>query len=281
MQFRWSLKVNLIGGLLIAIFLRLSFWQYERHQWKLGYIADMRARLEQPALNLREAAKSPSTNWDELHFRKAHIEGTYDFSKEVVLRNRSYASAMGVHALTPMRLKDTDTYILVDRGFIPLSRSTSETRKAFQVQPEASFIGLIKSAATARFLAPTDPAAGPNLPWVDAWLRVDIDNISRQLPYKLLPVYVEIMETQDSKAVEQKILDAPDKRDEIFMLAPKEGLMRLEQDDVAAGKYPLPVFDTVIPPGRHFGYIFEWAAMALMTLLACLVLQLRGTRKRP
>ena len=40
-------------------------------------------------------------------------------------------------------------------------------------------------------------------------------------------------------------------------------------------KYPIPVYDTVIPPGRHLGYVFEWAVMALMTFLICLILQFK------
>ncbi|MBX7143631.1 MAG: SURF1 family protein [Oligoflexia bacterium] len=278
MQFRWSTKVNLIGGLLIAIFLRLSYWQYERHQWKLGYIASMRSRLEQSEINLGQLPNTPQQNWEELVFRKARAEGSYDFSHEVILRNRSYGSAMGVHALTPLRIKNSNSYVLVDRGFIPLSHSSLEARKPFQVHEDTTFVGLIKAGASPKFLAPKDPPSGPGLPWVDAWLRVDIQAIEKQLPYKLLPIYLEIMETQDAKAVEQKMLDARDGREEMFMLAPKEGLMQLAQDDIAPGKYPLPVFDTIIPPGRHFGYIFEWAAMALMTLLACLVLQLKRNR---
>ena len=44
-------------------------------------------------------------------------------------------------------------------------------------------------------------------------------------------------------------------------------------------EYPVPDFSTVIPPGRHLGYVYEWAIMAAATLLVALLLQFRPPRK--
>lgn len=279
MQLRLSPKVSLIGLLLIAGMLRMSYWQWERHQWKVGLIRDLRSRLELPVTELSALAASPQTDWNAGVFRRVRVRGTYDFKHEMLLRNRKYKNVMGVHALTPLRLDGDSRYIIVDRGFIPMSKSAPETRRAYHQPASAEFIGLIKESSPRKFMAPKDPPAGPGMPWVDGWLRVDIERIQRQLPYPLLPVFLEIVETEDTKAVEQSIVDqSTSGRDEMFFLNAEQKLGSLESEDVGNGKYPIPVFDTVIPPGRHLGYVFEWAAMALLTFLICLVLQLRRPR---
>jgi cytochrome oxidase assembly protein ShyY1 len=194
-----------------------------------------------------------------------------------VLRNRKYSRVMGVHVITPLQLDHSQSYVLVDRGFIPLSKSDSKQRTSFQKKARVDFVGLVKETVSRRFLAPHDPPAGQGFSWVDAWLRVDIESMQKQLPYALLPVFLEIMETQDAKAVEQKIVDSSASgREEMFFLGSSENQVAdLGHEDVGNGDYPIPVFDTVTPPDIHLGYVFEWAAMALLTVLICLVLQLR------
>lgn len=283
MKFNWSWRINVIGLILIGIFLRLSYWQYERHEWKLAYIEQMRERLElQPQDIVSLLGQAQALRPEDLTYRRVLVSGTYDFSQEVVLRNRKYKHAMGVHALTPLKLADTEQYVLVNRGFIPLSKANIEQRSAFHKPLTVQFTGLIKENSKKNWLGPADQNISSELPRLDAWLRVDLEGLQKQLPYPLLPFYLEIMEIDDIKVIEQSIVDTSQSgRDEIMMMTPREGMMQLDADDVGNGKYPIPVFDTVIPAGRHFGYIFEWAFLALLTAAICLVMQLaKGTLQR-
>jgi surfeit locus 1 family protein len=276
MRFRYSPRVTIICLLLIAGMLRLSYWQWQRHQWKLGLIKDLQSRLEIPIAELYSLAQTPNVDWGALVFRRVKLSGTFDFEHEMLLRNRRFEKVMGVHAVTPLRLDGSNLAVLVDRGFIPQTKSEREIRKAYQKPARLEFVGLIKESVPRKFFAPSDPPAGLHLPWVDRWLRIDVESMRQQLPYPVLPIFLETMETQDAKAVEQKIVDASASgRDEMFFLNGAQELGTLAKEDVGNGVYPIPVFDTVIPPGRHLGYVFEWAAMAVMTALICLVLQLR------
>lgn len=280
MQLRFSPKITIVGALLIFGMLRMSYWQWQRHHWKLDLIQDLRSHLDLPVGELRELALNPRTDWKSDGFRRVRVHGTYDFEHEMLLRNRKYKKVMGVHSITPLLLDGTNLHVLVDRGFIPLSKSDLASRRQFQKPQEVEFVGLIKETVPRKFMAPEDPVAGPDLPWVESWLRVDVDSIKRQLPYDVLPVFLEIVETQNAKAVEQSIVDeSASGRDEMFFLNGEQKLGSLESEDVGNGAYPIPVFDTVIPPGRHLGYVFEWAAMAVMTFLICLILQLKRPRR--
>lgn len=254
--------------------LRASYWQWERHLEKKAYIDLLQQRLAQPPVSLSALISTPPVDWDRLHHRRVYVKGNFDFSQEVVLRNRRYKDTPGVHAITPLHIYGAADHILVDRGFLPLKVAGPEERKRYQSNAATEFVGLVKMSSKRKFLAPPDPPAGADHPWVDAWLRVDVPNISKQLPYSTLPVFLEIMNTQVSKDIESQIVTSSAGREELLLLS--SGKPPVSTGDPEPGvTYPIPVFDTVIPPGRHFSYVFEWAFMALITLVICFVLQLR------
>jgi len=279
MRFYFSPRITIIGLLLVAGMVRASVWQWHRHLEKQVYIEDMGARMTEPPVPI-ETVIATNPEWGSLAYRRVMVTGTWDFEREMVLRNRRLDDEAGVHVITPLKLSPGGEHILVSRGFIPLGAHERESRRAFQRAAEGAFIGLVKESASRRLLAPADPPTGPELPWADAWLRVDVPAMSRQLPYPVLPVYLELMESPDAAAAQEKIVTSSSEREELLMM----GLSQIKDRTKPAralSEYPVPSFDTVIPPGRHFGYVFEWAGMALLTVLICLVLQLRPWGQPP
>lgn len=273
MKLYFSRKVTLIGLVLIAGMLRASYWQWERHLEKQGYIATMGERL---ALDPTPITSLIDTAPSELFYRRVLVEGTYDFEHEMVLRNRRLDEEAGVYVLTPLKITGTDRTVVVNRGFLPLQYQSD--RKEFRRESTASFIGLVKEPSHRRFLAPSDPPTGNGAPWVDAWLRVDLEKMQRQLPSPIERFYLEIMNTADPTQAQEKIVTSSAGREELLVMGMTE-LGEHTKTAHALTDYPIPVFDTVIPAGRHFGYVFEWATMALVTLIICVVLQLRPRRQ--
>lgn len=279
MKFRFSKKITIIGCILILAMLRLSYWQWQRHLSKIEYIKVLQQRLEMPVSNINEILEK-NTDLAQIAYRRLNIEGEYDFSKEIVLRNRRLDDIPGVYILTPLKITGRNEYILVSRGFAPLGYTTQDKRHIFQKNAPKKFLGLIKDAQEKRIFAPSDPESGNGAPWVDSWLRVDIKKISLQLPYPLLPFYAEVMTAENTSDTQAKILTAKSGRDDMFFLAGKSGIpAAVKEEDLA--KYPVAVYDTVIPPARHLGYVFEWAIMALMTFLICLILQFKRPKSEP
>jgi cytochrome oxidase assembly protein ShyY1 len=280
MRFRFSKKISLTCLILAVLMLRLSFWQWTRHLDKKSYIELLNSRLERPVTKLTELTEAELAAWPNLTHRRLAISGSYDFSNEMLLMNRSYGDYQGVHVLTPLKINN-QTAILVDRGFLPLQQSRQFERKLFQRPKKVSFTGLVKEPKQKTFfLAPSDPETGPNKPWADAFLRVDLERIQKQLPYKLLPFYVEIMNTEAGAQVTNQIVKSDSKKNDLFFLP-----MKMDQiagkPDLDPKLLPIATFDTVIPPGRHFGYVFEWGVMALMTILIGIVLQFRRPSRIP
>lgn len=277
MKPRLSARVNIIGLILMALMVRASFWQWERYNWKLGYIARLEQNLARPVVPLTELVNPKSKLTDSLH-RRVAVEGEYDFEYEMVLRNREYEENPGVLILTPLKLKDSDLHILVNRGFIPFADAAKEKRIKYRRASTVSFQGLIKETMQRKMFSPTDAETGEGHTWVDSWLRVDLPKIAKQLPYPILPVYLEVMgdAAASTSKVSSEIVQSTAGKDELFFLPARAKMGETAKH--AESDYPIPVYNTVIPPGRHLGYVYEWAAMALMTALICIAIQLNPRR---
>lgn len=276
-RFQFSLKVTAICLLLALGMVRASYWQWQRHQEKLKIIGQLEKNLQAPVIPLSELLKEAETaKKSEIEHRRVAVSGVFDFEHEMILRNRRHEELPGVFVLTPLRSENTPP-VLVNRGFIPLEYSGPKKRVQFQRLASTSFTALLKRSERKRLFAPSDPEAGPNLPWVDAWLRVDLEKMSLQLPYKLFPYYLEKLPELPSGTPQEltsQIVRSKSTRSEMFSMMGQVKIASSPGPD-ELHRFPIPQVNTVIPPGRHLGYVYEWAAMAVATLLIGIVLQLR------
>lgn len=277
MKIYFSSKKTIIGFLFVLLFIRLAFWQWDRHKEKLAWIETLNKRLDIDAQELAPLANDVNTSWDNLSYRKVKISGSYIFEEEMILKNRKHNSVPGVFVVTPLKIDNSERCILVSRGFLPLQLSSREKRREFHKDSRVRFIGLIKESSQAsNFLAPKDPEPRPDL-WADEWLRVDVKKMQKQVSCKLLPIYSEIMSTTDKEEIKGKIIVSSDERSELLSLASR-GVVPANTGFDSSQNYPIPVFDLVIPPARHLGYVYEWSFIALITLAITLLSQLRPPR---
>ena len=234
----------------------------------------MQARLSEDVQPLKELAET-SPQWGDHAYRRVSVTGSFDFAHEMVLRNRRHDDVPGMFVVTPLKLENSEAAVLVVRGFIPLEYTKPDQRKQFQREARTTFVGLVKEPLEHRLFAPRDPSTGNG--WVDAWLRMDIAKMQGQIPYPLLPIYLEVMTSTNGAAVQEQIVTSTEGRNEIFFM-PSKVVTHQAHNTLDPSRYPIPVFDTVVPPGRHLGYVYEWALMALITALVGLVAQLKPPR---
>lgn len=265
-------KVTFVGLMLIAGMLWASHWQWRRHLSKIDYIHVLEERFKQEPGSIVDLLNS---DWSQVVHRRIRVSGEYDFKHEVVLRNRMYANFSGVHAITPLKISGTENYILVDRGFLPLDKAKSEQRRKYQTPDFVELIGVVQASNSPSFLGPRDPDAGDGKPWVDAWLRMDMVRMQKQLPYKVMPVYLEIVTANvNVKDPLKHLVDDKSGRDDLMNLSGGTKVQQLDSSSLGE-QLPIPVIDTVVSAGRHLGYVYEWAFMAVLTFAICLLIQMR------
>ncbi len=278
MKIYLSPKVSMIGLVLVALMLRASYWQWQRHLQKQEFIVQMQSRLEMPIEDLSTfLAKNQTARIGDFAYRRFQVSGQYDFDREMVLRNRMHGDLAGVHVLTPLKLDNSDSYIIVSRGFIPLEKAKPDQRKIWRKEGRVSFVGLAKQGSSPSWYSPKDPETGAGLSWVDAWYRVDLEKMQRQVPYPLAAFYLEVMSVVEPGKVEKEVVKAGSGREDLLLMGLKQ-VKDWDTNKIDSANFPIPSFDSVIPAGRHLGYVYEWAFMALITVLICLVLQLRPKR---
>lgn len=251
---------------------RASLWQWTRHLEKQALISTLNKTLQLEPVPLLAIADDPLLD-SSLQWRRVSFSGTYDFEHEVIVRrNRGNQDRAGVHVITPLKIEGSERYVLVDRGFLPLGRESKEFRKRYQTPLHGTAFGLVKSTMEPKlpkalaFLEPQDPDVGHGRQWNDLWIRVDIEKMRQQLPYPVLPVYLESMEDpNDPLLASQIVKEGAAGRNDVLALA---GQKQVENFDMQSpdAHYPVPLFDTTPPPDIHLGYVYEWAFMALLTL---------------
>lgn len=266
--------------------LRLSYWQWNRHLEKEVVVQKLNENLTAPPVLFSELIKDPNLLWEDMIHRRVILYGEFDFEKEMILRNRRYKATPGGLLLTPFKLTDQDgtslsMQVLISRGFIPL--------KLFDIRKEVSrplgvkrLIGLIKESQSRKVFSPKDPANNKGA-FNEFWLRVNLPSMARQLPYPLLPVWIEDMgvegELSTPQSVSESIVSSTSEKDEMLSLTSRgvaAGGSPFGHETFKKKELPIPMFTTLIPPSRHLGYVYEWIALALITLIMTFL----ATRKR-
>jgi surfeit locus 1 family protein len=223
-----------------VVMIGLGIWQLQRLGDRRALNTQIRARMAQPTADLaHQLGGLPE-------YTPVLAKGIYDFANEIVLRNRAHDGEPGVHLLTPLRLAASDQAVLVDRGWIPYTAAGPAARAAYDgPQTPVTITGLARlSQARTFFLLPADPTASPASPRLDAWFWINIPQIQGQLPYPLLPFFLEAAPVAD-----QSIL-------------------------------PVSSYDDIdLSDGPHLSYAVQWFSFAVILIAGSLVLW-RQTRLR-
>lgn len=251
---------------------KASLWQWDRHLEKQALITKLNETLRLEPVALQTLVDDPLLS-SSLQWRRVSFSGTYDFEHEVIVRrNRGKNDRAGVHVVTPLKLEGSERYVLVDRGFLPLGREARDFRARYHTPLRGIAYGLVKASKEPKlpqalsFLEPQDPPVGQGRAWNDLWIRVDIQKMSQQLPYPVLPIYIEIMENPDDPLLASQIVkEGAAGRNDVLALTGQKQVENFNMQSPEAN-YPIPLFDTTPPPDIHLGYVYEWAFMALLTL---------------
>lgn len=205
---------------------RLGVWQLDRAAQKEALQALMQARAAAPPLDADAFARYCCADPAALHYRPVHLRGTWLPQHNVWLENRQMKGRPGFYLVTPLRLEGRAEAVLVQRGWAP------------------------RDADDRVRLASVPSAAGP----------VEIDGVIAPPPARLYEFAVS------ASGVIRQNLDLPAFATETGLaLLPVSVLQHDLPGGVADGllrDWPLPAVDVQ----KHYGYAFQWFALAaLMT----------------
>jgi surfeit locus 1 family protein len=189
---RWLLATMLVIGAL-AVMARLGLWQLERLEQRRAFNDRVQRQFDQPQLVLSGAALEEDLA--SMEYRQVVVRGEYDFANQVVLRNQALDNQAGVHLLTPLRIAGSQQAILVNRGFVPAGAQIDLQTADWSRYNEPGMVvveGMLRaSQSKPDFGRRSDAIPAPGEPPLRAWHFANVSAISAQLPYPLLPVYIQ------------------------------------------------------------------------------------------
>ena len=106
--------------------MRLGFWQLDRLEQRRARNAQLSHQLSLSPLVL--GADPLADDPAELKYRLATVQGYFDYERQVILKlqnlraSEGFASplqSVGVDIITPFIIENTQTAILVNRGWVP------------------------------------------------------------------------------------------------------------------------------------------------------------------
>jgi surfeit locus 1 family protein len=185
-QRKWLLATLLVV-VGTAVCIRLGIWQLDRLEQRRAFNAQFTSARAQPVLDLNQ--EQPS-GVDEMEWRPVTVTGEYDFANQVAIRNQYYGSQYGYHLLTPIQFEGQA--VLVDRGWIPADgNSTPEDWRKYDEPGMVHVSGQIRLGDAKSALLGVGDSLPENGEKLEVWNNADLTRIAAQLPYPILPVYIQ------------------------------------------------------------------------------------------
>jgi surfeit locus 1 family protein len=219
---KWLLPTFLI---LIAsgVCIRLGIWQLDRLEGRRAFNAQVETMRAAPLLDLNQGVP---VDVSSMEWRAVTVSGEYDFENQIALRNQYHGDQYGYHIVTPL-LFDGGA-VLVDRGWIP---ADAEWR-SFDEHGPVTVTGQIRLGSSKPAIGGVADALPANGEKLEIWNNFDLEHMTPQYPYPLLPVYI------------QPNMDAGDTTPPI----PYQPVVELTE-------------------GPHFGYAIQWFTFAVIFLV--------------
>jgi surfeit locus 1 family protein len=229
----WWTTLIVIAGIILAI--RLGIWQIDRHEKRQARISHLQAMQALPVLDLN--LRPIPIDLDTMEYRQVVASGTYDFDRQVVLRNqvreRMSGTDPGYALVTPLLMEDGQA-VLVERGWIPLTHSTPESWRLFDEPGMVYVEGILRASMTEAELgsALIDPTLAPNETRLERWNFMNLSRLQVQFPYPILSGYIQQAPGDDLEEIPYPLLEQPD-----------------------------------LDPGAHIGFALQWFFYAGLLLI--------------
>ncbi len=230
----WWVTLLVILGM--GVLAQLGFWQLDRLEQRRAFNRKVTERWNQEPYDLAQGLPDAL---EPLEWRRVQVEGTFDYEQQIVRTNWPGPNGeVGVLLATPARLDD-ERAVLVVRGWVPQDLAAPERWPESYEPAGEPVIGLIKQSETEN--AATVPADGIS------WYSIDLPLLQAQMPYRLLPVFVE----------------------------------QLPEPGRTLDTFPTRTFNLTLDEGSHLSYAVQWFLFAVILGFGYIqFVRLQETRER-
>ncbi|MBI3898074.1 MAG: SURF1 family protein [Gammaproteobacteria bacterium] len=212
-------------------------WQLQRADEKRTLQAEYDRRAVQAPMVVSSTVQPAAA----LQFSRIEARGFYESDYQLLLDNRIHQGMPGYHVITPLRIDNSDTRVLVNRGWVPLGddRATLPVIDPPAGPVTVSGIATVPHDGLALGAPPPLTRARPTV-----WPQFDLARYARSVPFPVQPV--------------------------VILLDPRS----------PAGGYVRAWARLDAGIAVHLGYAVQWFALASTVLVVYVVLWLRAKRRK-
>ena len=217
-KFKPGKRITVFFVFFACLFFMLGLWQIERGQAKTVIINqfDSNLKKEQKYLN------NESKKWD-----RVKVEGSWNSSKQILIDNVIHNGVAGYKVLTPLRIKNSENIILVDRGWIKGNKFREDIPNISIPENSVTVTGILE------------------LPELGLVLSDDL--VTTEWP--------KISQTKNAEVLIKEYVESVY---ELILLADPLLKNSLEY---------IKIIPTNMKPSKHYGYAAQWFSMFLVLCL--------------
>lgn len=180
----WRLMAVTLGGaVLVAVFLALATWQFQRLAWKEALIARITASQAAAPQLLPPVQAWPQVKRDSHEYQRVLVSGRFDHARETLVQ-ASTVLGTGWWVLTPLQTPE-GRWVLINRGFVDAAHRAAPARE--QPAGEVRLQGLLRLSEPAGRLWQHNDAGA------DRWYSRDVAAIAgaRGLDGAVAPFFID------------------------------------------------------------------------------------------
>lgn len=235
-EFKPGITGTAITVLLISLFVQLGMWQLGRMAEKQTLTQNLKHRTESDVIEFSDKeGQMINKDLESFRFHPLQITGSFLEEQDILLDNQIFQGRPGYLVITPFLSNDSNTLILVDRGWIPWGEDRNELPEIPNVPGTVTVTGIINQLPPGLQLAAQEPP-------MDLW------------PYRVQGIHYDEL----SKALKQPVFH--------FIVQLQKG---------SPYSFDIGPINFGLPADRHLGYAAQWFTMALAVFIYYLVINLR------
>jgi surfeit locus 1 family protein len=191
---RYQFKPSLLGLLLtiacMALFLKLGFWQYQKALLKIelhnAFQSENTSRQNSFPLHHLNVQDKNNVMWNHKHVK---VTGQYEKKYEIFLDNQVSESKAGFHVVTPLKIEDTDEYVLVNRGWIPANAQHDDFPDVITPNERVEVEGVIWLPSQRYFTLDEEQKTSD---FQRVWQYMDVKQYQQKVPIKVSALLIKL-----------------------------------------------------------------------------------------
>jgi surfeit locus 1 family protein len=185
--FRPTWLGTLLTILCIPVFIKLGLWQYHKAEQKQALQALFDSYSHAGPVQLPSAIADPA-QW---RYRQVEVAGKFEPRYQILLDNQVENTQVGYHVITPLQLKSSNRYVLIDRGWIPAQANHCDLPVFDTPAGEQKIVGQVWIPSP-KFYSLETSEQQKNRQWQALWQNMDMKRYATSVPFEVLPVVIRL-----------------------------------------------------------------------------------------